>query len=307
MTWTNPNNTQVTSLAVLGTPSGSPNAGTIPSAGGAFNVTQNAPGAIQIGATGIYVVNVAQFSSYDLNMYAYTASAGSLNSNIVVQITLQWFDDLQSGIPIFEEDWWVWCARQPVPYNGGGTNLTNTLAGSGPMHGVYMAIYVSTAGSSVFNATLKYFYLFGSVRTVPYSDWRQNGEACFPNENGAVLLQGGGLSFENILASTAGTVLGNNFYFMPLGLYSGPVFYFYQANPAANVSPVIISCAALVSGQMMDSGVNGPGVLANINNGVGVIDTGTIFAPRAPLALLITGVAAGTTTFGFQAVAQQAA
>lgn len=307
MVWTNPNNTQVTPLAVLGGPTG-PVAGTIPTLGGAFNVTGQAPGAIQIAANGVYVLNVAQFASYDLNMYAYTQSAGSVGSNITVEITLQWYDELVTGIPVFEEDWWIWCARNSLPYGGGGTAYQNTLAGSGPMHGAYVAVYVSTATTAAFAATLKYFYLFGSNRPVPYSDWRQNAVAVEPNENGAVIQQGTGpIGFENILAQTPTALVipaGPNF--IPFGLYSGPINFYFEPSVIATTNPTIINVANMVSGNMADNGV-GQGCMANLGNNAASAVSGVIYGPRAPCALMITGNAGGTTTFGFQAIAQQAA
>lgn len=296
--------TQVTPLAQQGSTSGTPVAASVPAAGGAYSVFTATPGAIQIGATGIYVVNVSQFASYDINAYMYTQSPGVLASNIVGEITLQWFDDLTTGIPVFEEDWWIGCARSATPAFGG--NLENTLSGTGPMHGLYMTVYVSTSQGATATATLKYINIFGSVRTVPYSDWRQNVQAVSPQDETFTILAGGGSSFDNVLANTQGgvTLPSNNTRWIPLGLYSGPVFYRYEASVVPAVNPVIVNLENMWSGQMADNGL-AVGVLVDIT--AAGEQEGMFYAPRAPCAFLITGNAAGTTDFTFQAIAQQAA
>lgn len=285
--WTNPN-IQGNVLLNPGTQ------GSILGSPAAANIVPGTP------FTAMNLVNVSQFDSYDINCFGFSQSPGTVNANIVLQIQLQWFDDLSSNIPVFEEDWWIWCGRAaPV-------SAFNTLAGCGPMHGTYMTVNVFTTNTAAVNATLQYINIFGSRRTVPYSDWRQNGSAVNPQSNGITVQAGGGTSFDNLLASVSNLALGASAsVFIPLGLYSGPIYYRYQAAgtvPLHNV--VIANMDGQVSGGLAP-GTGTAGVLVNI-----AADTneheGTFFAGRAPTAFIIQG-GATTTTISFQAIAQQAA
>ena len=285
--WTNPNIQQNTLL-------NPGNTGSISGSPAAANIVPGTP------FVAMNLVNVAQFASYDINCFAFTQSPGAVNSNIVMQIQLQWFDDLTSGIPVFEEDWWIWCGRA-VPVSG-----FNTLAGCGPMHGTYMTVNVFTTITAATNATLQYINIFGSGRTVPYSDWRQNGSAVNPNSNGITAQLGGGTSFDNQLASISNLPLGASaLVFVPCGLYSGPVYVRYQATGNAPLHNVVIaSMDGQVSGGL-GAGTATPGVLVNIAADVNEHEL-TFLAPRAPVAFIIQGAAA-TTTFSLLMVAQQAA
>lgn len=254
-------------------------------------------------ATGITVMNlvdVSNFASYDLNAYMFALNPGQVNSVIVGQIMLQWFDDTSSGIPVFEEDWFVWAGRA-LPTPG-----VNTLSGNGPMHGRYMTVKVFIPPTAANNATLQYINIFGSNRLVPYSDWRQNGAQVNPQSNGITSQPGGGTSFDNVLASVSNiTMTANQLIFIPCGLYSGPAYYRMQCTTAALHDPVIVAAQGQVSGAF-GAGTANNGILVNFATDT-VEHEGVVQLPRGPTAFIIQGNAAGTTNFSFEFVAQQAA
>lgn len=285
--WTNPN---VQQNVLLNPGSG----GSIVGSPAAQNIVPGTP------FVAMNLVNISQFASYDINLYAFTQSPGTVNSNVVMEIQIQWFDDLTSGIPVFEEDWWVWCGRA-APISG-----FNTLAGCGPMHGTYMTVNVFTTITAATNATLQYINIFGSGRTVPYSDWRQNGSAVNPQSNGITLQAGGGTSFDNQLAAIANLPLGaSSLVFVPCGLYSGPIYFRFQATGAVPLhNPTIVSMDGQVSGGL-GAGTATTGVLVNITAD-NAEHEGTFLSPRAPCAFIIQGNTT-TTTFSLQMIAQQAA
>jgi len=280
--WTNPNTQQITSLLSVGSLSGS--------------------GSVSIPAGNDYqalnLVNVSQFSSYDLNLSVVASSPGSVGAALSVPVVIQWFDDLVSGIPVFEEDWWVWTGRA-------NATATNTLAGCGPMHGQYMSVQIQNNFAS-FPVTVQYMNIFGSNRDLAYSDWRQNMLLVQPESNGVTLLQSPiGDAFDNVLASISNANLGASaLEFIPLGLYSGPVYYRWQATTAP-LHNVVIATAQGETGGSLVAGTGNTGVLVNI-----AADTaeheGTFYAPRSACYLIVQAPAAGTT-ISFQAIAQQAA
>lgn len=275
--------TIITPLAQIGSLTGSP-AGTV------------VPGTPFVAMS---LVDVSGYASYDLNAYAFSQSPGSVNANVVMQIQLQWFDDLVSGISVFEEDWWVWVGR--------AAPTVNTLAGCGPMHGRYMTVNVFPVITATFNLTLQYINIFGSNRTVPYSDWRQNGAQVNPQSNTITEQAGGGDSFDNILASISNeTLTASQLVFIPCGLYSGPVYYRFQCNTAAPLhDPTIVNMAGQVSGGL-GAGTGTVGVLVNFTQDT-LEHEGTLLLPRAPCAFIIQGATSGTSNYSFQLIAQQAA
>lgn len=290
MVWTNPNTTGIVPLAQEGTISG----------GAAATITKAAPYQV------LNLQNVAQFSAYDINAYAWTSSAGAASGHLVAQIVIQWFDDLVSGIPVYEEDWWIYVGRAstPTPANA------NTLSGCGPMHGQYMSVYVyaASATSPADSLTIQYINVFGSNRQLAYSDWRQNALAVNPETFALTIVgtAGFGTGFDNILANVlAVTATANEELWIPCGLYSGPVYYRFQQTVAANNDPVICATAQCSSGALVP-GTSSFGVLVNLTNNTSEME-GTFFAPRCPLAFVFEGNAAGTSQFSLMLVGQQAA
>jgi len=278
--------TLITPLAQLGTFTGAP---------AALNI---APGAV---FTALNLADVSRFASYDLNAYAFAQSAGGVGAGLVCEIQIQWFDDMTSGIAVFEEDWWIWVGRA-LPTAG-----INTMCGCGPMHGRYMSVNVIPAAPGTTNITLQYMNIFGSNRTVPYSDWRQNGNAVDPESNNITLLATAGTSFDNVLAQVSNVVLGaSQLVFVPCGLYSGPVYYRFQVNTAAALhDPTLVNMENHVSGDLV-AGTGISGVLVNATADT-LEHEGTLLLPRSPAAFIIQGAAAGTSSFSLEIIAQQAA
>jgi|SRR5271163_13166 len=249
------------------------------------------------------LTDVSAFQSYDLNLYVYASPAGGNLQGVALQIILQWFDDMVSGIPVFEEDWWVWQGRAAAGLGA------NSLAGTGPMHGRYMQVSAALPAAQTGNTIFQYFNLFGSNRTVPDSDWRQNQSTINPqifNLTTTVTSQVVGTAFDNVLGGVNNlTIPANQATFVPLGLYSGPVYWRYQASAAMQTNPLICTIENAVGGTMVaTSGC--PNIVTTF-----VADAsdheGTILAPRAPMAFLVRAPASAADTFSFQAIAQQAA
>src|SRR5262245_24100757 len=109
--WTNPNVQPIVPLSQQGSLAAGSNVQTINPVAG-FNIVNK--------------INVTQFASYDLNSYIYANSPGAVGAPIVALYQLEWFDDLVSGIPIFEEQWWIWLGRAPAGFS-------DCMSAQGPM------------------------------------------------------------------------------------------------------------------------------------------------------------------------------
>lgn len=251
--------------------------------------------------TAANLIDVSLYQSYDINCYGFAVNPGAVNSAIVYQVVLQWFDDLTSGIPVFEEDWWVWAGRA-APVAG-----ANTLSGCGPMHGHYLTVQVFSVISAANNLTLQYLNLFGSNRPVPSSDWRQNGQQVNPQSNGITVSLGGGTGFDNLLAGIYNlTLTASQLVFIPCGLYAGPVYYRYQCNTSVPLHNVVLAnVAGGVSGGL-GAGTATAGVLLNIPADT-LEHEGQLILPRAPTAFIIQGAVAGNSSYSFTMIAQQSA
>jgi hypothetical protein len=248
------------------------------------------------------LVNVLQYASYDLNAYGYAVTPGNAGSPICFLVTLQWFDDVASGIPVFEEDWWLWAGR--------AAPAGNTMAGCGPMHGQYMTVTVSLPSTSTTGLVLQYFNLFGSIRSLPYSDWRQNAILVNPQIGGLIITTAGavGSAFDNTLASiNNAAAAGSAIIFIPNGLYAGPVSFRYFASTTSLTTGLVAAVTGLVGGNLV-AGTACPNIIpgSNFTGTATTTYTGNLILPRAPT-LMIVQVAAAGATIDYDMIAQQAA
>jgi hypothetical protein len=257
--------------------------------------------------TGTYTIvpltDVSGFASYDLNLYAFASPAGGASQGVALEIVLQWFDDMTSGIPVFEEDWWVWQGRAAASAG------TNSLAGTGPMHGRYMQVTANIPAAQTGNTIFQYFNLYGSNRPVPSSDWRQNQATINPQVQNLTTTntsQVVGTAFDNILGGVNSySAPLNQVTFTPLGLYSGPVFLRFQTALVGANSPVLVSIENAVGGTLI-AGASCPNIISTFTNDTSDHEI-TVLAPRAPMALITHAPASGPMSYTFQVVAQQAA
>jgi hypothetical protein len=261
--WTNPNVQQVVPLFSSGSLSASSNIGTIaPSSG------------LQI----FNLLNVSQFQSYDLNLYAYAVTPGASGSPIVMLVQLLWFDDLVSGIPVFEEQWWIWVGRAAASFS-------DNMVATGPMHGQYMTVNLTIPTSATTNATLQYCNIFGSPRPQQWSDWRQDAFEVNPDASGITIVSPGTASYENQLVSVPNTAIGAGAtVWVPIGLYAGQAYYRFQASAAPQNAVCIVSAENLVAQQIIaGTGVagpivsSGPGEDANDHEGLIVLPRSVCF------------------------------
>ena len=279
--WTNPNLGKVIPLFSQGILGG----------GSIGSITPGTP------FTVVNQINVSQFTSYDINLYTLCASPGSVGAPITTQVNLQWFDDLVSGIPVFQEMWFIW--------NGRAANSAafNTASGTGPMHGKYLTIQLFIPPGAASNVTVQYVNLFGSSRTLSKSDWRQNAQGVNPQVNGFVIQQGGGTGYDDILASISGAVLGASaLVFVPLGLYSGYVYYRYQCNNVPAHDPVIAQVAGTIGGGWA-VGTGMTGVLVNIPSDANEHE-GFFMMPRSACVFIFQANATSGSTFSLEIAGQ---
>jgi len=290
------------------------NAGGTGSANVAFTVPPSANGNTVI----LPLTDVTDWNSYDINLYAYGPTNTTTGAEALC-LVFQWFDDLTSGIPVFQEEWWVWTGYEAINGPLGGPRY-NPLAGNGPMHGRYMQISAVNVGGNTTPITIQWLNLFASPRTVPYSDWRQSIFAMYWQSPGSLIdlayipidysghntisaaPLGGG--FENQLLTLNGYEpgAGEQGYLLPL--YAGPVSINYEiANAVASNSPRLISLADTVGSQL--NGVPFPGTLIIFPNVLNSTYQGILELPRAPC-LFVCSFAA-TTAITLSITAQQAA
>lgn len=291
--WTNPNIQQITPLFQSG------------------QALVGGPFAATVGAGVVYtpftLLNVSQFASYDMNAYMFATTPGAVGSPFNCQVQLLWYDDLVSGIPVFEEDWWVWIGRSAQGPIGTGPGGLNPLCGCGPMHGQYMTMTITTPTVANTGMTIQYLNFFGSNRPLPYSDWRQNTIPIFPQVNNLIYIppsQEPTLGYDNVLAAVSNFVLANNQYYIPLNLYAGPAFLRYSISATPQNDPTLSVFGGLVGGGPVP-GTATPNILLNVPVATTELET-TVILPRAAVGFIIRGNAAGST-LSLEVTAQQGA
>lgn len=284
MGWTNPNIQQVQPIS---------NQGSFTTPGIVASVTAASP------YQAINMVDVSYYASYDINVYGY-APVNAAGAPVVALVRLLWYDDLVTGIPVFEENYWIWSGR-------GNATVPDVMTGTGPMHGHYMSVYVAVSSSALSAFNLQYINIFGSPRPQSFADWRQNAIAANPQTSGIGINQGTTNGYDNVVVSVSNLNLGANaITWIPFNLYVGPVYYRYQTSGAAPAQNVIIAVADnIVSGTIV-AGTGVPTVLVNITNDT-VEHEGTFIAPRAPCYMTWHGNATTASSLSLAVIGQQAA
>lgn len=191
--------------------------------------------------------DISSYGAYDISIYSYVTSRASGAPN-AYSLKLLWYDDMVSGIPVFQEEWWPWCGLNT------STNLSAAALGTGPMHGRYMSV-VATNPSATQVINIQYVNIYGSPRAVPYSDWRQNAQPNSPSD--PVFVDPGiipGDTIDNTLMYLDATMAINLSWLIPIGLYSGPVQIYFSAQQSFSANPSLFSTAGgAISGNLTTS------------------------------------------------------
>lgn len=259
------------------------------------------------------LTDVSRFASYDLGCYFY-GTPGTGGSDLTVQLSFMWFDDLTSGVPVFQEDWYLMLGAQAYP---AGSILSvadaNPMSAAGQMHGRYLTVYASSYGSAPIHG--QWFNLYGSSRSVPYSDWRQNVSALYSPSLGAGVING--LTLATLGQTLLNTGFDNNLYdggsytpgtgnlFIPMPLYSGPVTCSFAVSTAVLLNNATLVAVTNQLGGNIVPGTGQAGEIWSFDNTLNTPDRQTINFPRCPVILVIHPNA--TSVINFTAIAQQGA
>lgn len=251
-------------------------------------------------ATPVSLVNIGAYNSYDLSMALVDTNQATLGHPLTCSVQLLWYDDLVSGIPIYSEIWNVWVVAQNP------SHPTQGIIGSGSMHGQYMTINVGNINTTS-AVVMPYFNLFGSSRNIQLSDWRQSMGNHVNDHSFNLLPVTESFAVDNTLADTAGlqavtSAIGN--YWIPIALYSGPVYMYCQVGSggvlSVSVSDVGSHAAVDSSGNISDS----QGQMTNdVLNASNTSVLRQFFLPRSASAVFVSVSTNGT--FGCKIVAQQ--
>lgn len=260
--------------------------GTLSSGSVAFTLT---PG---LSAQVTTLADVSNYASYDLSMYAYAQTPGTATSPIVVLVSLLWFDDTTSNIPVFTENWSLWCGSGPAVLNFG--TYSDVMSATGPMHGRYMTVLVSYISGTNGNVIIQYYNLFGSPRVTTFSDWRQDPTECGASGPLSTVTNelGGFSGYSNTLAQYSFNTVANGHYFCPIALYAGQVMLAFHFGAA----PQYMAMATADGIQAGDIWVNDPITVLEptLNNS---FQTWFIDAPRAPMYIAFTANAVASFFF----------
>lgn len=248
------------------------------------------------------LVDVSQFASYDVSMYVY-GSGATAGASTTTQVIMQWFDDLSSGIPVYQEDWFPMTGTQIVtPVAGASGQPTNPLSGSGPNHGRYLSVYLGNQGT--ITQTVQWFNLFGSNRPLINPSWRQNPGIPGPAINGAIRINNNGSDiFANHAADLQGfSPSGTGVFWMPIGMCPGPVWFSFQVVTTAMTHDAVIVDLSFITGGSLVGGDANEGIVVDLGNTLNTFVQEEVLFPRAACALVIQ--APTTSVISFKCIPQ---
>jgi hypothetical protein len=255
--------------------------------------------AVGSSTTLLSLVDVSSYASYDFTIYAYVSGRGAGSPN-GYSVKLLWYDDLVSGIPVFQEEWW--------PFTG--INSSSTIApaaiGTGPMHGRYLSVIVTNPPSSTFTINVQFVNIYGSPRSTPYSDWRQSGVACQPGDTTYTFPVSApfiGDTIDNTLLALSTTMPISQSLLIPIGMYSGPVGIYFNAEENFNINPALYA----TTGGAVSGSINATSPLL-FQWGIGPAKQyQELLLPRGGSFILLATSSTVAVTFFISVVAQQAA
>lgn len=250
-----------------------------------------------------YPAPVSMYNGYEISCYGYCTSQGTAGAPLVFLISLEWFEDPVSGIPVAAEHWYCWLDRA----DNTATLIDNApIVGYGNMHGQYMSITVQTLSTCTENAFLGFIYANGTQRSFPTSRWRQAMTSINPDSNGLTTINPTSAAdgIDNVLAMVNGlTLAANESCWIPVGLYAGNTWLRFTNGAAPASTIVLVDCSRLRSGDLVPAnGNNHQGAVFNLNNTADQDVQQFLMLPRGVCALLIENGSA-TSEIGFAILA----
>lgn len=235
----------------------------------------------------VSLIDVSQFTSFEISLYVYNISQSTVGAALTCPVQLLWYDDLVSGIPVYQEEWDIWVANNS---GGGIVPPLGTAFGYGPMHGRYMTITVTEPGG-VNAINLLFGNVYGGQRSFPKSNFQQSPPIMSNNgiSYGNPTMVNSATAFNNILVECNNSSPGlAGTFWIANGLFAGNAWWRFQP-PSAGIlaHDVCLSAAdpSTVQSGSMSAGVSTPGVIYDASGSSGSTPSETqvmVVLPRCP-------------------------
>lgn len=243
--------------------------------------------------TPVQLFDMSAYTSYDISTFCFCATQSTAGSPICVPITFVWYDDLTSGVPVYKETWDIWVSDTAVD----AQNDNAVVYGSGPVHGRYLTVqYAEVQGANSY--TCLFLNLFGSSKRAitPQSVWKQKPPA---NINFGVgqFTDNFAATYDDVLTSIGWSLPTGNTAWLPIGLYSGPVSWWFNSSAAlSNSAGIIAAVPEVYSSGGVPIGISGAvGLIVEIN--AATSESGNAYLPRCPTFIVLRN-ATGATVSG---------
>jgi hypothetical protein len=254
----------------------------------------------------VSLVDVSNFSTYEISIEAYDTNQGVTGHDLTIPVTFSWYDDTNSGIPVYVEEWDIWIGNTAGSVNPG----SGAAFGCGPMHGHYMTVSVSEVGG-VGGYTVQFVNIYGSNRVLTRSNWRQAPPQMSSSgiTFGAVIAGAENYTINNILFSMSNASIANgSLLWFPCGLYSGFVWWAYQPQQALGND----ICLCVADPRLLQSGgiVAGSAATAILTNDPVTAGTQTqkqLMLPRCPVYFVVRNNTGSAASLSATLVAQEVA
>lgn len=232
--------------------------------------------------------DVSMYNSIDVSCTASCSTQGSAGAPLTAQLAFTFYDDAAGTIPVGQETWTFWLAN-----SGAGAS---PVFGSVVPRGHYMKVTVANTLPSTQSVQLANLVLFGSARTIPRSDLRQDPPTAITS--GITLIQPGLLSvpsFGMLATAQSQSIPLNSTQWQPLGLMSGTAYMTFFQSAAMTHPPSWFAALNLTN----PIGFSAPAIAANPNTaGTGSVST-PVALPRAPTYIICQTTAGAASTINF--------
>jgi len=200
MAWSNTSTTGVQSLAALGSLTTT-----------AFTMAPGGTGKL------LTLQDVTQFATINISVYAFTSSMPVTGATATIPLNITWYDDLVSGIPVFQDEVDIWVANNVM---ASASALSGTAYITLPVRGQYLSITTSNPGTAS-TITMQFFSVYGSQNTTPRVYCKQIPPPSLAFFGSPTLAGNYYSELNGILGSATFNAAADTNYFMPMGLFTG--------------------------------------------------------------------------------------
>ena len=272
--------------------------------------THTIPVSAGAGGAGDYITplqDVQNYQSFNLAVTAHCSSQATAGGPLVMPVTVTWYADSAGSFVVESDTYWMWLVSNSA------ASPNYQLRGGGPAKGAYMTVGLFNLSATATIAVTQ-ITLIGAGRAISQARFNQpapyidisSGVALLSTANEAeIQLTGYPDGSDGILCNESANtnIVAGDAYWLPMPLYTGPVWCRFSTSVALANDFVLATAAPLLNGDLAP-GASSQGVIWNPGNTAGTDYTTILQLGNAPAyAVFKGGATAPTITLEIQGTA----